>query len=69
MGRNDRGVGESGDLREEVEMRGQGRSGVRGEGEGVAQGSKAAGRRRGDGGNGNWAKRQAGKGQNREEES
>ena len=56
-------------MREEVEMRGQGRSGVRGEGEGVAQGSKAAGRRRGDGGNGNWAKRQAGKGQNREEES
>ena len=56
-------------MREEVEMRGQGEAGERGEGEGAAQGSKAAGRRRGHGGNGSWAKRQAGKGQNREEEN
>ena len=66
-GRSGESGGGDGDMREEVEMRGQGEAGERGEGEGAAQGSKAAGRRRGRWGK--WAKRQAGKGQNREEES
>ena len=39
-GRSGESGGGDGDMREEVEMRGQGRSGVRGEGEGVAQGEQ-----------------------------
>ena len=60
-GRSGESGGGDGDMREEVEMRGQGEAGERGEGEGLAQGSKAAGRRRG-----RWGKWELGKTAGRE---